>query len=290
MQNNAIEIRGLEKTFPGFKLGPIDLTLPVGAIYGYIGPNGAGKTTTLDLLFGMGLKDSGTIKILGLDPVRDEVAVKKQVGYVSPELNFQVWGKVGKAIQFVKGFYPSWDSGYCDRLLPEFGLRWDQKIATLSFGSRIKLSLLLALSWHPKLLVLDEPTVGLDAITKQQVFRELLEVVKEGQRTVLISSHGLTDLERFTDHIGMIKNGRMLLEGTTSDIIERFQMVDLVGDQEIILPTHPGLYPQEHTRNRWRILVDKTQTPLNWIEACGARQVGAAPVTLEELFIALGKD
>ena len=98
MKTNAIEIRGLVKSFPGFTLGPVDLTVPMGAIYGYIGPNGAGKTTTIDLIFGMGSKAAGSIKVCGLDHASDEVAVKRQVGYVSPDLNFQAWGKVGKAI------------------------------------------------------------------------------------------------------------------------------------------------------------------------------------------------
>src|SRR5258705_11010633 len=94
MSANAIEIRGLEKVFPTFALGPLDLSVPAGAIYGFIGPNGAGKTTTIDLIFGMGAKDAGSIAVLGLDHVRDEVAMKRQVAYVSPELMFQPWGRV----------------------------------------------------------------------------------------------------------------------------------------------------------------------------------------------------
>src|SRR5689334_12594859 len=114
---NAIEIRGLEKQFSRFKLGPLDLTVPQGAVYGLIGPNGAGKTTTLDLILGLGCEDSGSIKVLGLDHRRDEVAMKQQVGYASPDVLFQAWGKVGKLLQFVRGFYPSWDDAYCQQLL-----------------------------------------------------------------------------------------------------------------------------------------------------------------------------
>jgi ABC-2 type transport system ATP-binding protein len=290
MKANAIEIRALVKTFPGFTLGPIDLTVPVGAIYGYIGPNGAGKTTTIDLIFGMGSKEAGSIQVCGLDHAGQEVAMKRQVGYVSPDLSFQAWGKVGKAIQFVKGFYPTWDNAYCERLMKDFGLGSEEKIATLSFGARIKLSLLLALSWHPKVLILDEPTVGLDAVTKQQVFGELLEIVKEdNERTVFISSHGLADLERFADHLGMIKDGRMLLEGTTTEIIERFQMVDFEAEVGSDFRNQPGIYPQLNERNRWRVLVDGATTSMARIQSRGARQISTAPVTLEELFIALAR-
>ena len=216
--------------------------------------------------------------------------MKRQVGYVSPDLSFQAWGKVGKAIQFVKGFYPTWDNAYCERLMKDFGLGSEEKIATLSFGARIKLSLLLALSWHPKVLILDEPTVGLDAVTKQQVFGELLEIVKEdNERTVFISSHGLSDLERFADHLGMIKDGRMLLEGTTTEIIERFQMVDFEAEAGSDFRNQPGIYPQLNERNRWRVLVDGATTSMARIQSRGARQISTTPVTLEELFIALAR-
>ena len=139
---NAIEIRGVEKTFPKFKLGPIDLTVPQGAIYGLIGPNGAGKTTALELIFGLGRAEAGTIRVMGLD--------------------------------------------------------------------------------HEQ----DEPTVGLDAPSRQQVFGELLAAVQEEDRSVLISSHNLSDLERLADHIGIINHGKMLMEGQTSLLLEVFKMVD----------------------------------------------------------------
>ena len=117
MKGNAIQIRALEKHFRRFHLGPLDLTVPQGAVYGLIGPNGAGKTTTLDLILGLGREDAGSIKVLGLDHRLDEVAMKQQVGYASPDVLFHAWGKVGKLLQFVRGFYPSWDDAYCRQLL-----------------------------------------------------------------------------------------------------------------------------------------------------------------------------
>jgi len=179
MNSNAIEIRGLEKQFGRFKLGPLDLTVPRGAVYGLIGPNGAGKTTTLDLILGLGREDAGSIEVLGLDHRREEVAMKQQVGYASPEVQYQAWGKVSKLIRFVRGFYPSWDEAYCQKLLGALDIGADERIAGLSFGARIKLGLILALAWRPKLLILDEPTIGLDAISKQQIFSELLTAVQD---------------------------------------------------------------------------------------------------------------
>jgi len=289
MSANAIEIRGLEKAFPAFALGPLDLTVPAGAIYGFVGPNGSGKTTTIDLIFGMGAKDAGSITVLGLDHLGDEVAMKRQVAYVSPDLLFQPWGRVRKVIQFVRGFYPTWDQAYCERLMTSLGLGADDRISTLSFGARIKLALLLALAWRPKVLILDEPTVGLDAISKQAVFAELLAAVQDEDRTVLISSHGLADVERFADHLGMIKNGRLLFEGATGDVIARFRMVDLVAAETIRVEAHPGVVVQRRDGQRWRVLLDLQRTSLARLEALGVTPVADAPVTLEELFVALGR-
>src|SRR4030095_8345599 len=162
-----------------FHLGPLDLTVPQGAVYGLIGPNGAGKTTTLDLILGLGHEDAGAIKVLGLDHRRDEVAMKQQVGYASPEVIFNAWGRVNKLIRFVRGFYPSWDDAYCGRLLDALHIGGDDRIAALSFGSRVKLGLVLALAWHPKILILDEPTADLDAVSKQEIFSELLAAVPD---------------------------------------------------------------------------------------------------------------
>jgi ABC-2 type transport system ATP-binding protein len=289
MSANALEIRGLRKHYKRFTLGPLDMTVPRGAIYGFVGPNGAGKTTTIDLVMGMGAKDGGTVAVLGLDHLRDEVAVKRQVGYVSPELNFAPWGRVRRVIQFVRGFYPSWDAAYCDRLLQTFHIRPDDRIAALSFGTRTKLALVLALSWRPALLILDEPTAGLDAIAKQEIFGELLDAVRDEDRSVLISSHAISDLERFADHVGMIKDGRIVFEGATADIVERYRVVDFVADGEVRLDDAPGVVVQRREARRWRVLLDRRRASAELIAARGGREIADAPVTLEELFVALGR-
>jgi ABC-2 type transport system ATP-binding protein len=286
----AVDIRGLTKSYRKFVLGPLDLAVPVGAIYGLVGANGAGKTTTLDLILGMGVQDAGSVTVLGLDHVRDEIAMKRRVGYVSPDLDFQAWGRVGRAIQFVRGFHPTWDQAYCERLLGAFGLGVRDRILSLSFGNRIKLSLTLAMAWRPALLVLDEPTVGLDAISKQQVFAELLSAVSEGDRTVLISSHGLGDIERFADHIGLIRSGKMLFEGATDEVIDRFRLVDLVVSNGLDLSGRPGIAVQQQDGNRRRVLLDRSQASVEWMVAHGAKEVTESPMTLEDLVIALGRN
>ena len=287
---NAIEIRGLVKKYPAFTLGPLDLTVPRGAIYGLIGPNGAGKTTAIDMIFGMGRNDAGSIRVLGLDHRTDEVALKRRAAYVSPDLNFQVWGKVGKAIRFVRGFYPDWDENYCAALMKSFQLGAGEKIATLSFGAKTKLSLLLALSRRPEILILDEPTTGLDAVSKQQVFGELLKAVETGERTVLISSHGLSDIERFADHIGMIKNGKLLLEGRTDEIVDRFRLAEFFSANGTAFGNRPGLIILKRDDHRWHALLDQTSDAQTWLQSRGAKDISLTRLTLEDLFVALVKE
>jgi ABC-2 type transport system ATP-binding protein len=290
MQPSAIEIRALKKSYKTFTLGPLDLTVPSGAIYGFVGPNGAGKTTTIDLMMGMGAKDGGRITVFGVDHITNEVAMKQRVGYVSPDLDFRPWGRVSSAVHFVRGFYPTWDDAYCRRLLQAFDVGWDEKIAVLSFGARIKLALILALSWRPDLLVLDEPTVGLDAISKQQVFAELLAAVRNEDRTVFISSHAITDLERFADHVGMIKRGRLVLEGPVTEVLDRYRLVDLIARGDDDPGDHEGLVVQAKTGNRYRVLLDQTRLPADGLESIGFSPVADARLSLEELFVALGRD
>jgi ABC-2 type transport system ATP-binding protein len=292
MNNNAIEIRGLIKNYPAFKLGPLDLTVPRGAIYGLIGPNGAGKTTTIDLIFGMGRNDGDEIRVLGLDHRANEVELKRRTAYVSPDLNFQVWGKVGRAIRFVRGFYSDWDDAYCAELMKAFHLSDSDKVVTLSFGAKTKLSLLLALSRRPQVLILDEPTTGLDAVSKQQVFTELLKAVEDGERTVLISSHGLSDIERFADHVGMIKNGKLLLEGRMDEVVDRFRLAEFFTSDGTSFqsPEPAGLTILRWNENRWHALLDQNSDAQKWLETQGAQNITLTRLTLEDLFVALVKE
>src|SRR5476649_1630051 len=137
-----------------------------------------------------------------------------------------------------------------------FHLSDNDKIVTLSFGAKTKLSLLLALSRRPEILILDEPTTGLDAVSKQQVFSELLKAVEDGKRTVLISSHGLSDIERFADHVGMIKNGNLLLEGRMDEVVDRFRFAEFFTSNGATFQNREGLTILKQAENRWHALLD----------------------------------
>lgn len=214
----AIEIRGLRKHYPGFALGPLDLDVPRGSIFGFVGPNGAGKSTTIDLLFGMGVPDAGTIRMFGRDVAADEVAVKLRAAYVGPELDFANWGKIAHAIRFVRGFYPAtWDDAHCAELLEIFQLTASDPIATLSFGSKTKLALLLALSRRPELLVLDEPTTGQDAPGVARV-RSVVESVAAEGRTVIAISHDMRFVAETFERVVVMRAGRIILDGPPSQV------------------------------------------------------------------------
>ena len=175
-------------------------------------------------------------------------------------------------------------------LLNRLHLAWEKKIATLSFGERTKLSLVAALSHRPALLLLDEPLTGLDAVSKTEVFTELLDAVQDEQRTVLISSHNLDDIERFTDHLGIIDQGKMLLEGPTAALIERFRMVHCNGPMGVKPRKADGLYPQRADGQHWRVLVDQSRDGVEKLKSGGFTEITDAPVTLEELFVGLVKE
>lgn len=280
---NAIEIRGLSKTFPRFRLGPLDLTVPAGAIYGLVGPNGAGKTTTLDLIFGLGLPEAGEIHVLGYDHREDEVDMKLAAAYVSPHTSFVSWRYVRRVIRFIRGFYPDWDQEYCDHLLKRFRIDPDEKTATLSLGNATKLGLVLALARRPRVLIMDEPTIGLDVLSKKELFTQLLALMGNEDHTVLISSHNLVDLERFTDHIGVIHEGRLLVEGRTDQLLETHRQVSFTLEGE----PPPGARLVERDGHRQRVLAHSADRYRKALVGCGATGISVQPVTLEELFSGL---
>ncbi|HSS13229.1 MAG TPA: ABC transporter ATP-binding protein [Rhizomicrobium sp.] len=285
---NAIALRKVERRQGDFTLGPLDLTVPRGAVLAFVGPNGAGKTTTLDLLMGMGAADRGEIGVLGLAMPRDQVAIKSKVAYVSPDLNFTPWGNVGRALDFVRGFYPDWDQGRCDRLLAEFSVARKERIAALSFGARIKLSLVMALSRDAELLLLDEPTVGLDVNARLLLFREILDFVKREDRTVVISSHQLSDLERLADHVAILNKGKLIAMGRMDELVERYVQLDARLATAGAMPVVDGVTLLERDGARLRLMLDRQQNVA--LAEFGIEVLGETPMTLEEIFVALVAD
>ncbi len=288
MTQPSIALDALSCKLGRFELGPITTTFPRGSVVALIGPNGAGKTTLLDLILGLGRPKSGSIAVLGLHQPKDVVAIKARVAYVNPDLNFSVWGTVGRALNFVRGFYPDWSDTRCERLLAAFEIKRGDKIAALSFGGRIKLSLVAALARDAELLLLDEPTVGLDVAARRVLFHEILEIVKDDNRTVVISSHQLDDLERLADQCAIIAKGQLIAMAPMDGLLDRYRQVDAV----ILgrLPEIAGVKLIARDGDRVRLLVDRQVCNDATLEAGGIRPVAEVAMTLEDLFVALTSD
>jgi ABC-2 type transport system ATP-binding protein len=285
MNTHAVQLERLFKRQGAFALGPLDLAVPQGAVYALVGPNGAGKTTALDLMMGLGRPDAGAVRLLGLDLAAQEVAIKRRVAFVNPEQNFLAWGRVGCVVDFFAGFYPDWDMDRADKLLADFKVGRGEKIAALSFGSRTKLSLVLALARDAELLLLDEPTTGLDPLAKRLFFEELLAVMRRPDRTIVISSHQLADLERFADHIGVLNNGQLLAEGRMDTLVDRYAQWDVdIADASAALPSSLRVLARDGRRAR--LMVDLAKPPREPIIA-GSQIVNRASMTLEEIFVGL---
>lgn len=289
MSASAIEFQDVQKSFGlEFSLGPLTLTVPRGSIYALIGPNGAGKSTALNMLMGVGEPALGSIRMLDRDIQGEEVEIKRRTAYVSPDMDYRAWGTVGRAIDFVRGFYPDWNAAHCEELQFMFGVHRDSRVEALSFGARMKLALVLALSRDAELLVLDEPTLGLDAIARRQLFTELLKFMALDGRTILISSHQLTDLERFADHAAIVNQGKLLTCGRMDQLVERYRQCDARVARDTPFGV-PGVSVIDRQGDRVRLLIDQDTAPRDALEALHLEILAQVPLTLEDLFLALIK-
>jgi ABC-2 type transport system ATP-binding protein len=289
MSASAIEFQDVQKSFGlEFSLGPLSLNVPCGSIYALIGPNGAGKSTALNMLMGIGEPALGSLRVLDRNIRGDEVEIKRRTAYVSPDMDYRAWGTVGRAIDFVRGFYPDWDAAHSEELQFTFGVHRDSRVDALSFGARMKLALVLALSRDAELLVLDEPTLGLDAIARRQLFTELLKFMARDGRTILISSHQLTDLERFADHAAIVNQGKLLTCGRMDQLVERYRQFDAKVASDTLLGV-PGVSVIDRQGDRVRLLVDQETAPRDALEALRVEVLAQVPLTLEDLFLALIK-
>jgi len=216
----AIETVGLSKRYgPKDAVRDLTLRIPRGESFGFIGPNGAGKSTTIKMLMGLARPSAGEARVLGFDSVQDHVAVKQRVGYV-PELhNIYRWMRVGEVIAFCRPLYENWNDRFCADLLKILELDPNNKVKQLSKGMVAKLALLLAVAHEPEVLILDEPTSGLDPVFREEFLDGVLRTLCDRERTILFSSHALSDVQRIADTIGLIFEGRLIDHCRTEDLL-----------------------------------------------------------------------
>jgi ABC-2 type transport system ATP-binding protein len=219
VSESVINVSGLTRRFGATTaLDSVSLSLPRGAVYGLVGANGAGKTTLIKHVLGLLRAESGSVRVFGLDPVADPVGVLSRIGYLSEENDLPGWMRVDELIRYSRAFYPAWDDAYAEELRQTFALDRAARIKNLSKGQKARMGLLIALAHRPELLVLDEPSSGLDPIVRKDILGAVMRTIADEGRTVLFSSHLLDEVEEVADHVTMISEGRIVLSAPLSVI------------------------------------------------------------------------
>ena len=271
----------------------LNLTVPQGSVMALLGSNGAGKTTTLKMLVNLLRPTAGEALVLGVDSRRLGERELAQLGYVSENQQQPLWMTIRQFLDYCRPFYPTWDAGLERTLLSQLGLPPDRKLKQLSRGMLMKAALLSSLAYRPRLLILDEPFSGLDPVARDDFTSGLLEAVKQGETTVLISSHDIEEVERLADKIGLIEDGSLRFAESTESLLGRFRRIEI--DQEYRGPA--GGLPA--TWLGWECgagrvsFVDSAYEREATERACRERfpaaAVQARPMALREIFIALAR-
>jgi ABC-2 type transport system ATP-binding protein len=286
--NMAVELTNVTKCFGRqVAVGDLSLRIKRGSTFGFLGPNGAGKTTTIRMLMGLLTRSAGQVSVLGIDPAVEPLIVKQRVGYVPEQQFIYRWMRVGEAISFCRSFYPTWNNGLAEKLLKFFNLDADKKVKHLSKGMLTKLSLLLAMSHEPELLILDEPMAGLDPIVREELLDSVLQTVCEREQTVVFSSHTLDDVQRMADVVAIINEGQLLVYCAIDDLLNRTKRMRAVL-QDGAAPSHPpgGMIWQRVQNREWLLTVkDYSPGTVEQLKATNPlERVEVIDLTLEDIF------
>ena len=224
---NILELEHVSKTFKesGFTLENVSFSLPYGAIMGFVGENGAGKTTTIGCVLNTITKDEGCVKLFGKEMTDDDTRMREEIGVVYDGDNFPGYLNVMQLSAIMQGLYTRWDEGLYRKYLEKFKLPAKQKIKSFSKGMTMKLATAAALAHHPKLLILDEATSGLDPVMREEMLDVFLDFVQEDDHSILLSSHITSDLEKIADYITFIHEGKIILTVPKDDIIYQYAVM-----------------------------------------------------------------
>ena len=224
-KENILELQNVQKKYKGFVLDGISLSLPQGYILGLIGPNGSGKTTTIKILMNMVKRNRGEAQVFGLDPQKNAKKIKNKVGYLGEEQHFYGNKTVAWTGKFVSAFYDNWDTNTFQSLLTNFEISRTKKTRELSKGMKVRFSLALALSHDPDLLILDEPTAGLDPVIRREVLELLQKKSKNEGKSVIISSHITDDIMRTADLVAFLIEGKIVLVSEMDELLSNWKRI-----------------------------------------------------------------
>jgi ABC-2 type transport system ATP-binding protein len=257
IEQPVIEMNGVRKSF-GKKavLKGVDLAVPAGQTFAFLGRNGAGKTTTIRMLLGLIKPDGGQVRVLGLDPVKEPMEIRRRVGYVAEDQQMFGWMRVGQLLSFIAPFYPTWDGAWAKELSDRFELPLQTRIKHLSKGQGVRVALLLALAHRPKLVILDDPTLGLDPIMRKEFLRDLVTHLQGEQVSVFFSSHLLYEIEPVADSVVILDHGKVLRQASTDDL--RAQVKRVIVPIEAIdkLQGIPGILDIARTGRQAAVVVE----------------------------------
>jgi ABC-2 type transport system ATP-binding protein len=284
MSDFAIETNALHKHYGDIHaVDGLDMQVPRGAVYGFLGRNGAGKTTTIRVLAGLAHATGGDMRVLDLDPRTDSVAILARTGLVIEKM--LIPSMTGDdLVRFNRGFFPRWSDALAAKYAEVFELDMKRKFKKLSTGNRTKLCLLLALSQGAELILLDEPTAGLDPVVTDQLLRVMVEDFANEGRTLFLSSHHLSEVERIAEWVGIIDHGKLLLEGRLDDLRTSFRRVRVVG--EALPPAWPGMVSANAGEGTTEYVVrDDADGFAAHLVSQGATVLDVTPLNLSEIFL-----
>jgi len=267
-------------------LDNVSLTVPRGRIFGLVGPNGAGKTTIIKHILGLLRAQQGTVRVLRLDPVSHPCEVLSRIGYLSEDRDLPPWMTVSQLLAYCRAFYPSWDAAYVEKLRQLFQIPLDSRVRTLSKGELAKTGLMVALAYHPELLVLDEPSSGLDPVVRKELLEAVVRAEAEEGHTVLLSSHLLDEVARVSHYVTMMANGRIVLRDTLGGLVaaHRRMVISLPVSRSI---AHlPGVISASATTGgQWQVMCKgKREEFLGALHAAGGQAISESEPTLEDIF------
>ncbi len=290
MPDLIIETRDLKKSY-GAKaaVAGINLAVERGSIHGFLGRNGSGKTTTIKMLLGLTHPTSGNVRVFGLRPEdrKEGVGIRQRVGFVSEDKGLYDYLKVGQMISFTRSFFPTWDREMEERLIALFELSLKQSVRKLSKGMRTKLALLVALPRGADLLLLDEPTEGLDPAITEDVLQLLVGMAADGT-TIFFSSHRLNEVEQIADHVSIIEHGRIVVNGALDDLKENYRRIHMVFEEEAPEQALAAVGAAQFRRDARSLTVFAERDVEKIVDQAylhNAVSVDVAPVTLKEIFL-----
>ena len=294
MSDKVIEVRDLSRRFgTTLALDGIRLEVQPGLVYGLVGANGAGKTTLIKHLLGLLRARQGTVKVFGLDPAQHPVEVLQRIGYLSEERDLPEWMRIDELMRYTRAFHPNWDQAYGLELLELFGLDPAKKVKHLSKGMRAQAGLIAVVSHRPDLLLLDEPSTGLDAVVRRDILNAIVRTVADDGRTAIFSSHLLDEVEQMSDHVFMVDGGKLVLEGSLDEIKESHHLLVLRFPRACErLPPIEGVLSAEGSGNTWKVVCNGAAGQVREAaQAMGGEVTLSRGASLQEIFVArVGRD